>query len=209
MPKSDSAFGRDMQVYDTTIGWRFINPKMEKLYGVDAMGETAENVAAEFSISREDQDAFALRSQERALAAQASGRLAREITPVTIAGKKGATTVVTEDEHPRATSLEALAKLGTPFREGGTITAGNASQLSDGAAACVVMERSLAEKRNLEPLAVYRGATVTGLEPEEMGIGPVYAVPKLLAQAAASRKDYETSMASLLHTGQVSSLSSR
>jgi 3-oxoadipyl-CoA thiolase len=182
MGKAETAFSRDAQVFDTTIGWRFVNKLMKSRYGIDSMPETAENVAAEFSISREDQDAFALRSQERALAAQASGRLAREITPVTIAGKKGATTVVTQDEHPRATSLEALAKLGTPFREGGTITAGNASGVNDGAAALIVASEAAVRAHGLTPRARVLGAAVAGVPPRIMGIGPAPATEKLLAR---------------------------
>ncbi len=182
MAKAESAFSRDVQVFDTTIGWRFVNKLLKARYGIDSMPETAENVAAEFSISREDQDAFALRSQERALAAQASGRLAREITPVTIAGKKGATTVVAEDEHPRATSLEALAKLGTPFREGGTITAGNASGVNDGAAALIVASEAAVRAHGLTPRARVLGAAVAGVAPRIMGIGPAPAAEKLLAR---------------------------
>ncbi len=133
MPKADSAFSRKAEIFDTTIGWRFINPLMKKQYGVDSMPETGENVAEDFNVSRRDQDAFALRSQEKAAAAQANGRLAKEIVPITISQRKGDPVVVVKDEHPRATSLEALAKLGTPFREGGTVTAGNASGVNDGA----------------------------------------------------------------------------
>ncbi len=137
MPKADTAFSRNAEIYDTTIGWRFINPLMKKQYGVDSMPETGENVAADFSVSRADQDAFAVRSQAKAVAAQENGRLAREITPVTIPQRKGDPVVVARDEHPRAgTTLEALARLGTPFKkEGGTVTAGNASGVNDGAAA--------------------------------------------------------------------------
>ncbi|EEY05824.1 thiolase, partial [Brucella pinnipedialis M163/99/10] len=135
MPKADSAFSRKAEIYDTTIGWRFINPLMKKQYGVDSMPETGENVAEDYNISREDQDAFALRSQDKAAAAQANGRLAREIVSVTIPQRKGDPVIVEKDEHPRATSREALAKLPTPFRQGGTVTAGNASGVNDGAAA--------------------------------------------------------------------------
>ena len=127
MPKADAAFSRSAEIYDTTLGWRFVNPRMRERYGIDSMPETGENVAAEFGISREDQDRFALRSQQRALAAQAAGLFEREIVPVSIAGKRGQATVVSADEHPRETSLEALAKLPTPFRSGGTVTAANAS----------------------------------------------------------------------------------
>ncbi|MBC7738855.1 MAG: acetyl-CoA C-acyltransferase, partial [Candidatus Saccharibacteria bacterium] len=135
MPKADTAFSRNAEIYDTTIGWRFVNPVMKAQYGVDSMPETGENVAEDFAISRPDQDAFAVRSQAKASAAQADGRLAREITPVTIAQRKGDAVVVDRDEHPRATTIEALAKLGTPFRKDGSVTAGNASGVNDGAAA--------------------------------------------------------------------------
>ncbi|TCL71505.1 acetyl-CoA C-acyltransferase, partial [Rhizobium sp. BK251] len=139
IPKADSAFSRNAEIYDTTIGWRFVNPLMKKQYGVDSMPETGENVAEDYRVSREDQDAFAVRSQAKAAASQASGRLAKEITPVTIPQRKGDAIVVDKDEHPRATTMEALAKLGTPFRkEGGTVTAGNASGVNDGAAALVI-----------------------------------------------------------------------
>lgn len=156
MPKADSAFSRKAEIYDTTIGWRFINPLMKKQYGVDSMPETGENVAEDYNISREDQDAFALRSQDKAAAAQANGRLAREIVSVTIPQRKGDPVIVEKDEHPRATSREALAKLPTPFRQGGTVTAGNASGVNDGAAA--------------------------GVPPRVMGIGPAPATRKLCAR---------------------------
>ena len=182
LSKAGGAFAREQQMYDTTIGWRFINPLMKKGYGVDAMPETAENVAAEFSIARADQDRFALRSQERALAAQASGRLAAEIVPVSIPGKKGATTSVDRDEHPRATSLEALAALATPFRAGGSVTAGNASGVNDGACALVIATEAAAARNGLTPRARILGAAVAGVAPRIMGMGPLPATERLLAR---------------------------
>ncbi len=147
MPKAESAFSRNAEIYDTTIGWRFVNPLMKKQYGVDSMPETGENVAEDFKVSREDQDAFALRSQAKAAAAQANGRLAKEIVAVTIPQRKGDPTVVERDEHPRATTMEALAKLGTPFKkEGGTVTAGNASGVNDGAAALIIASEAAVEE---------------------------------------------------------------
>ena len=182
LSKAGGAFSRDQQMFDTTIGWRFVNPLMRKDYGVDSMPETAENVAAEFSIARADQDRFALRSQERALAAQASGRLAAEIVPVSIPGKKGATTNVDTDEHPRATSLEALATLATPFRAGGSVTAGNASGVNDGACALVIASEAAAARHGLTPRARILGAAVAGVAPRIMGIGPLPATERLLAR---------------------------
>ena len=181
MPKSEAAFGREPAIYDTTIGWRFVNPLMKQMHGIDSMPETAENVAAEFGVSREDQDAFALRSQQRALAAQASGRLAREIVGVDT--RKGKETLRVEtDEHPRATSLEALAKLKAPFRAGGTVTAGNASGVNDGAAALLVASEATVERFGLDPLARIAGAATAGVAPRIMGIGPAPATRKLLAR---------------------------
>jgi len=145
MPKATQAFSRNAEIYDTTIGWRFVNPLMKKAHGVDSMPETGENVAEDYKVSREDQDAFALRSQQRAAAAIKAGRLAKEIVPVSIPNRKGPPTVVDMDEHPRETTLEALAKLGTPFREGGTITAGNASGVNDGAAALIIASEAAAK----------------------------------------------------------------
>ncbi len=180
--KSTTAFGRDAQMFDTTIGWRFVNPIMKKQYGIDSMPETAENVAAEFRISREDQDRFALRSQERALAAQAAGVFDAEIVAVTVAAKKGESAAVTRDEHPRATSLEALAKLGTPFRDGGSVTAGNASGVNDGAAAILVASADAARLYGLTTRARIAGAAVAGVAARVMGMGPVPATRKLLAR---------------------------
>ncbi len=180
MSKADSAFARDVQMFDTTIGWRFVNALMKKQYGIDSMPETGENVAAEFRVSRADQDEFALRSQQRALRAQANGVLAEEIVPVTIPSRKGEPVVVSRDEHPRETSLEALAKLGTPFRNGGTVTAGNASGVNDGACALLLASESAAARYGLKPRARVVGAGVAGVEPRIMGMGPAPATRKLL-----------------------------
>ncbi|UDF31284.1 UNVERIFIED_ORG: 3-oxoadipyl-CoA thiolase [Roseateles sp. XES5] len=192
MPKAESAFSRANAVYDTTIGWRFINKLMKEQYGVDSMPETAENVAADFGISREDQDAFALRSQEKAAAAQANGRLAREITPVTIPQRKGDPALVEKDEHPRATTLEALARLATPFRkEGGTVTAGNASGVNDGAAALIVASQAAVKKYGLTPIARILGGAMAGVPPRIMGIGPVYATQRLCARLGLTPADFD------------------
>ncbi|WP_027487563.1 3-oxoadipyl-CoA thiolase [Allorhizobium undicola] len=181
MPKAESAFSRAAEIYDTTIGWRFINPVMKKQYGVDSMPETGENVAADFNISREDQDAFAVQSQNKAAAAQANGRLAREITPVTIPQRKGDPVIVEKDEHPRATTIETLAKLATPFKkEGGTVTAGNASGVNDGAAALIIASEAAAKKHGLTPIARILGGATAGVPPRIMGIGPAPASQKLL-----------------------------
>lgn len=182
MPKADSAFSRKAEIYDTTIGWRFINPLMKKQYGVDSMPETGENVAEDYNISREDQDAFALRSQDKAAAAQANGRLAREIVSVTIPQRKGGPVIVEKDEHPRATSREALAKLPTPFRQGGTVTAGNASGVNDGAAALVIASEAAIRKYGLKPIARIIGGAAAGVPPRVMGIGPAPATRKLCAR---------------------------
>lgn len=180
MGKSDAPFSRQAEVFDTTIGWRFINPLMKQLYGVESMPETAENVASDFTISRADQDAFALRSQQRALRAQAAGRLAREIVPVSIPQRKGAPVVVSEDEHPRETTLEKLASLATPFRSGGSVTAGNASGVNDGAAALIIASESAIRRYGLTPMARIIGLSVAGVEPRVMGIGPAPATRKIL-----------------------------
>jgi acetyl-CoA acyltransferase len=182
MPKAETAFSRTAEIYDTTIGWRFVNPLMKKQYGVDSMPETAENVAEDFNISREDQDAFALRSQQKAAAAQANGRLAQEIVPVTIPRRKGDPVVVDRDEHPRETTLEALSKLGTPFREGGTVTAGNASGVNDGAAALIIASEDAAKKHGLTPIARILGGAAAGVAPRIMGFGPAPATKKLMAR---------------------------
>jgi 3-oxoadipyl-CoA thiolase len=184
--KPDVAFSRTPEVYDTTIGWRFVNPAMAERYGIDSMPETAENVAADFGVAREDQDAFALRSQQRAARAQASGRLAREIAPVSIPVRKGEPRVVERDEHPRETTLEALAKLGTPFRSPGTVTAGNASGVNDGAAALLIASERAVERLGVEPLARIGASATAGVAPRNMGIGPVPATRKLLERSGLS-----------------------
>jgi 3-oxoadipyl-CoA thiolase len=186
MPKADGAFSRANAVYDTTIGWRFVNPKMKAKYGIDAMPETAENVAEDFKISRADQDAFALRSQQRALAAQADGRLAAELVPVTIPAKRGDPVTVSKDEHPRETSMEALAKLKPIVREGGTVTAGNASGVNDGACALIVASEAAARKHGLTPRARVLGMASAGVAPRIMGFGPAPASRKLLARLGLS-----------------------
>ena len=178
--KATSAFSRNAETFDTTIGWRFVNKLMQKQYGTESMPETAENLAAEFKISREDQDAFAWRSQQKAGRAMESGRLADEILPVSIAQRKGESLVVEQDEHPRPdTKLEKLGKLSTPFRENGTITAGNASGVSDGAAALIVASATMAQEQNLEPIARIVGMATAGVKPRTMGYGPVPATQKL------------------------------
>ena len=182
MPKADSAFSRTNAVYDTTIGWRFVNKLMKERYGVDSMPETGENVATEFRIGREDQDRFALASQSKAASAQADGRLAEEITPVTIAQRKGDAVVVDRDEHPRATSLEALAKLKGVVRPDGTVTAGNASGVNDGACALLVAGGAAAKAHGLTPKARVVGMATAGVPPRIMGIGPAPASKKLLAR---------------------------
>jgi acetyl-CoA acyltransferase len=183
MPKAETAFSRHAEIHDTTIGWRFINPLLRAQYGVDSMPETGENVAEEFQVTRADQDAFALRSQQRAAAAQASGRLAREITPVTIQRRKGEPVVVELDEHPRPdTTLDKLAKLPTPFRQGGSVTAGNASGVNDGAAALLVASEAACARFGLEPLARVVGGAAAGVPPRIMGIGPAPATRKLCAR---------------------------
>jgi acetyl-CoA acyltransferase len=191
MGKATSAFSRDAEIYDTTIGWRFVNPLMKRQYGVDSMPETAENVAEDFQISREDQDAFAWRSQQRAGAAMASGRFAAEIVPVTIANRKGET-VVSEDEHPRPdTTLEALSKLKAPFREGGTVTAGNASGVNDGACALVLASAEAAEANGLTPRARIVAMATAGVPPRIMGIGPAPATRKVLEKTGLNIGDID------------------
>jgi acetyl-CoA acyltransferase len=180
MPKAETAFSRHAEIHDTTIGWRFINPLLRAQYGVDSMPETGENVAEEFQITRADQDAFALRSQQRAAAAQASGRLAREITPVVIPQRRGQPVVVEIDEHPRPdTTLEKLAKLPTPFRQHGSITAGNASGVNDGAAAMLVASEAACARYGLEPIARVVAGAAAGVPPRIMGIGPAPATKRL------------------------------
>jgi len=169
-------------MYDTTIGWRFVNPILEQQYGIDSMPETAENVAADFGVSREDQDLFALSSQQKADAAIKSGRLATEICAVTIANRKGDATVVELDEHPRSTTLEKLAGLPTPFRKNGSVTAGNAAGINDGACALLVASEDAINKFGLKPKAEILGMSVAGCEPRIMGIGPVAATRQLLSR---------------------------
>ena len=183
MGKSDSAYGRSQKLEDTTMGWRFINPKLKELYGVDTMPQTAENVAEQFNINRADQDQFALTSQQRTAAAQARGFFANEIIPVVIPQRKGESIVIDTDEHPRAsTTLEALTKLKPVVKADGTVTAGNASGINDGAAALLIASDEAIEKYQLKPRAKIIGATVVGVEPRIMGFGPAPAIKKLLAQ---------------------------
>ena len=182
MGKADSAFSRNAQIFDTTIGWRFINPQMKALYGVDAMPETAENVAQDYNINRHDQDVFAVASQNKAAAAQAAGILAQEIVPVLIPQKKGDPITVSQDEHPRATSVEALAKLKGVVRPDGTVTAGNASGVNDGACALLIANAEMTAKHGLTPKARIVAMATAGVAPRVMGIGPAPAVQKLLQQ---------------------------
>ena len=191
MPKPDAAFSRKAEIYDTTIGWRFVNKKLKAEYGIDSMPETAENVAEDFQISRDDQDAFALRSQQKAAAAISSGRLAQEITPVSIPQRKKDPIVFDTDEHPRETTLEKMASLPTPFRDGGTITAGNASGTNDGAAAIIIASEAAVEKYNLKPKAKVVATTVVGVTPRIMGIGPAPATSKLLEKTGHKISDVD------------------
>ncbi len=193
MSKAETAFARDQKLEDTSIGWRFVNPKMKELYGVEAMGETAENVAAKFKISREDQDAFALRSQERCTAAHARGFFEGEIVGVQVAGKKrGEFVEVKTDEHPRAdTTIEQLQKLKPVFRTPGTVTAGNASGINDGAAALLLADEDAVKKLNLVPRARVLGVAVAGVEPAFMGLGPVPATRKLLERLKLKISDFD------------------
>ncbi|MEI9419122.1 3-oxoadipyl-CoA thiolase [Mesorhizobium sp. Cs1321R2N1] len=192
MPKADTAFSRNAEIYDTTIGWRFVNPLMKKQYGVDSMPETGENVAEDFAVSRADQDAFAVRSQDKAVAAQVNGRLSKEITPVTIPQRKGDPVGVSKDEHPRAgTTVETLAKLPTPFRQGGTVTAGNASGVNDGAAALIVASEAAVRKYGLTPIARFLGGAAAGVAPRIMGIGPAPATQKLCSRLGLTPKQFD------------------
>ncbi len=191
MGKAESAFSRSAEIYDTTIGWRFVNPKMKAMFGTDSMPETAENVAEQWQINRADQDAFALRSQAKASAAQANGRLAVEITPVSIPQRKGEPVVVDRDEHPRATTIEALSALKPIVRPDGTVTAGNASGVNDGAAALIVASEAAAAKHGLTPRARIVGMAVSGVEPRVMGIGPAPASRKVLARLGLSMADMD------------------
>ena len=192
MPKAETAFSRSAEIHNTTIGWRFVNPLMKRQYGVDSMPETGENVAEEYKVSRDDQDAFALSSQAKAAAAQANGRLDREITAITIAQRKGDPIVVDRDEHPRATTMEALGKLGTPFKkEGGTVTAGNASGVNDGAASLIIASEAAARKHGLTPIARILGGAAAGVAPRLMGMGPVPASRKLMTRLGMTQDQFD------------------
>jgi 3-oxoadipyl-CoA thiolase len=192
MAKAETAFSRKAEVYDTTLGWRFVNPIIERAFGVDAMAETAENVAEEHQIARADQDRFALWSQRKAATAQDSGRLAKEIAAVAVPRRKGDPVVVAADEHPRPeTTLEGLAKLPAPFRKDGRVTAGNASGVNDGAAALLVASEAAAKEQGLEPRARIVAAAVAGVAPRVMGLGPAPATEKVLARAALTLEDID------------------
>jgi len=191
LPKADSAFSRNAEIYDTTIGWRFVNPLMKAQYGIDSMPETGENVAEDFGVTREAQDAFALRSQAKAAAAQKAGIFDREIVPVTIPQRKGDPVVVGRDEHPRETTMEALGKLGTPFRKNGTVTAGNASGVNDGAAALIVASEAAAKKYGFTPIARILGGATAGVAPRIMGIGPAPASKTLCARLGLKPSDFD------------------
>jgi len=191
LAKADSAFSRTLRIEDTTIGWRFVNPLMKARFGIDSMPETAENVAAEYGIARADQDAFALRSQSRALAAQANGTLAQEIVGVPVPQKKGDPVIVDRDEHPRATTQEALAKLRGIVKPDGTVTAGNASGVNDGSCALLVASEAAAKKHGLTPRARVVGAATAGVPPRIMGIGPAPATQKLLARTGLTLADID------------------
>ena len=191
MPKAEQAFSRNAEIYDTTIGWRFVNPKMRDQYGDDTMPSTAENVAEEFQVSREDQDAFAQRSQEKTAAAQANGRLAAEIVPVAIPQRKGDSVIVDSDEHPRLTSLDKLSALKPIVRKDGTVTAGNASGVNDGAAALIIASEAAVKRHGLTPRARILGAAVAGVPPRIMGIGPAPATEKLLKRLGLKVADMD------------------
>jgi acetyl-CoA acyltransferase len=191
MPKASTPFSRNAEIYDTTIGWRFVNPKMKTTFGIDSMPETAENVAEKYQINREDQDKMALASQEKASKAIASGRLAKEITPVTIPQRRGDSIIFDKDEHPRSTSIEKLASLPSPFRENGSVTAGNASGVNDGAAALIVASDAGIKRNYLVPRARIVAAASSGVEPAFMGIGPVPASLKALKLAGLKMEDID------------------
>ena len=191
MPKADTAFSRKAEIYDTTIGWRFVNQYMEASFGIDSMPETAENVAESFDISRHDQDTFAHRSQSRAAAAIASGRFTHEITPISLPQRRGDPIIFDTDEHPRATPLEKLATLATPFRENGSVTAGNASGVNDGAAALIIASEVAVAKYGLLPLVRIAGTAVAGVAPRIMGIGPAPATQKLLTRLGLKMTDID------------------
>ncbi|QND54619.1 3-oxoadipyl-CoA thiolase (plasmid) [Phyllobacterium sp. 628] len=191
LPKAEGAFSRHAEIHDTTIGWRFVNPLMQQQYGIESMPETGENVAEDYHVSRADQDAFAVRSQQKAGVAMENGRLAREITPVVIPQRKGDPVIVDRDEHPRPqTTLEQLAKLPTPFRKGGSVTAGNASGVNDGAAALIIASEAAATKYGLTPIARILGGATAGVPPRIMGIGPIAATQKLCARLGLEPKDF-------------------
>ncbi|SDP88155.1 3-oxoadipyl-CoA thiolase [Phyllobacterium sp. OV277] len=192
LPKAEGAFSRHAEIHDTTIGWRFINPLMQQQYGIDSMPETGENVAEDYNVSRADQDAFAVRSQQRAGVAMDSGRLGREIIPVIIPQRKGDAITVDRDEHPRPqTTLEQLTKLPTPFRKGGSVTAGNASGVNDGAAALIIASEAAIKKYGLTPIARIVGGATAGVPPRIMGIGPVAATRKLCARLGLTPQDFD------------------
>ncbi|TNB48545.1 3-oxoadipyl-CoA thiolase [Martelella lutilitoris] len=191
MPKAETAFSRNAEIYDTTIGWRFVNPEMKARYGVDSMPETGENVADDFSISREDQDAFACASQQKAARALDNGRLAQEITPVSVPQRKGEPRIVASDEQPRPeTTVEVLSRLPTPFRAGGTVTAGNASGVNDGAAALVLASEAAAVRHGLNPIARVLGGATAGVAPRIMGFGPAIAARKLMRRLGLQTGDF-------------------
>ena len=191
MPKAEAAFSRKAEIYDTTIGWRFVNPRIFKLHGTDSMPETGENVAREYRISREAQDSFAVRSQERALAAQQNGRLGKEITPVAVSQKKGDPIMVVADEHPRTgTTVEVLGKLRPLFNDG-SVTAGNASGINDGAAALIVTSEAAAKRHGLTPIARILGGASSGVPPRIMGMGPAPATQKLCARLGLAPADFD------------------
>jgi acetyl-CoA acyltransferase len=190
VPKAETAFSRSVSIADTTIGWRFINPLMKEQYGVDSMPETAENVAVDFRVTRQDQDAFAQKSQTYAAAAQARGRLQKEIVQVPVPQRRGDPVIVDTDEHPRETSIEKLASLPTPFREGGSVTAGNASGVNDGAAALILATEATARKQGLTPVARVLGGATAGVPPRIMGIGPVPATQKLCSRLGLKPSDF-------------------
>lgn len=192
MPKADTAFSRNAEIYDTTIGWRFVNPLMKKQYGVDSMPETGDNVAIDFKVSREDQDAFAVRSQAKAAEAQGNGRLAKEIVDVTVPQRKGDPIIVDRDEHPRATSVEALAKLKPVNKmDGASVTAGNASGVNDGAAALIIASEAAVKKYGLTPIARILGGATAGVPPRIMGFGPAPASKKLLARLGLTQQQID------------------
>ena len=191
MPKASTAFSRNAEIYDTTIGWRFVNPKMKANYGIDSMPETAENVAEKYQVSRDDQDKMALSSQIKASAAIKNGRLAKEITPVEIPQRKGEVLIFDKDEHPRSTSIEKLSSLPTPFRNSGTVTAGNASGVNDGAAAMIIASEEGVKRNHLTARARIISAASSGVEPAFMGIGPVPASLKALKIAGITIKDID------------------